>query len=456
MALLAQIGKELPERYYLGIDIGYREHVAVVISLQVFLEAGERWKRTRTLAFESTRAGLKRLQKYLDRFSPDRQAFLGICEPTGGYYGAALYHYMLEQGYQMLLIENATTRHVREKIFGSTTKTDDMDARVMSRIAFLHEAVGEEFTLKPLRLPKPDDAELLILCRTAWKLNGMLTRAKNQFSQLMAVVFPELKVFFESSVARPVSVALMATYPSPAEIAAAPAQEVRTVLWEAKGYQHAKRVSELQALARESSGLLPDPTRAWRMNWLTHFLLMNFQAQNDIYKQIKRRLILHPGYDLLKPIPYTGLTTLGTILGATGEISRFRNYRRYIAYTGYFAGLETSQTIDRTRMSKKGNRDLRRAYFQIAAPIVWFDRGQNPYKRLYERKMAEGRPWYKAMPFVCSALARHVYHCLKFEEPYDIKKAFNGSSFPPARGQAEIDLEANLEGSFQVMEAHSS
>ena len=61
-----------------------------------------------------------------------------------------------------------------------------------------------------------------------------------------------------------------------------------------------------------------------------------------------------------------------------------------MAYTGYFAGLEKSQTIDRTRMSKKGNRDLKRAYFLIGAPLVWFDRGDNPYTSLYQGKMAEG------------------------------------------------------------------
>ena len=64
-------------------------------------------------------------------------------------------------------------------------------------------------------------------------------------------------------------------------------------------------------------------------------------------------------------------------------------------------------------MSIRSNRDLKRAYFQIVAPMVWFDPDDNPYKNLYKRKMTEGRVWYKAMPFACAALARHVYHCLK-------------------------------------------
>lgn len=454
MTLLGQLGAQLPKRYYLGVDIGYKEHVAVVVSLQTFVRGDDRWKRARCLHFPSTRAGLRKLQRYLDRFCPDPAAFLGLCEPTGGFYGAATYQYLLDQGYQMLLVENATTRHMRKKIFPNVPKTDEMEARVMARIGYLHEAVGEEFTLRPLELPAPDDADLLALCRDSWKLSTMICRARNQFTQLMALIFPELKTFFTDSVSTVVPVSLVAAYPTPAELAAAPAEEVYAVLWKARGYQHAHRVEELQALASDSSGLLPDPGRAWRLEWLTEYLLTNFKYQAALEKRIKELVTQREGYSLIANVPYSGPATLGVILAVTGDVGRFRNYRKYVAYTGYFAGLETSQTIDRTRMSKRGNRNMKRALFQIAAPLVWFDEGDNPYKALYERKVAEGRAWYKAMPFVCAALARHIYHCLKFKDPYDVEKAFQGSAPVPASEEALVDLRADLDERFEVMDAH--
>ena len=58
------------------------------------------------------------------------------------------------------------------------------------------------------------------------------------------------------------------------------------------------------------------------------------------------------------------------------------------------------------------------------------------------------------MPFVCAALARHIYHCLKFKDPYDPGKAFQGSSSTPASGQELADLRANLDEKFEVMETH--
>jgi len=448
MTLLERLGSQLPRRYYLGVDVGYKEHVVVVINLKTFVRGDERWKRTRCVHFPSTRAGLRKLQHYLDRFSTDPGEFLGLCEPTGGHYGATVFQYLLDQGYDMNLVENATVKHIREKIFPGLPKTDEMEGRVMARIGYLHEAVGEEFTLRPLELPDPDSSHLLALCRDSWKLSTMITRARNQFTQLMAVTFPELKTFFTSSVSTVVPVSLVAACPTPALLAEASEEEVREVLWKTGGYQHARRVAELQALARDSSGLLPDPGRVWRLESLT-----NFRHQAALDKRIKELVEQQDGYELIVNVPYSGPATLGVILAVTGDVGRFSNYRKYVAYTGYFAGLQKSQTIDRTKMSRRRNRNMKRALFQIAAPLVWFDKGDNPYKELFQRKMAEGRQWYKAMPFVCAALARHIYHCLKFEDPYDVEKAFRGLSLSPASEEECLNLGASLEERFEVMEA---
>ena len=200
MTWLAHLGADLPEGYYLGVDVGYQAHVAVVISLERFVQGSNAWKRAPGVEFASTQAGLQELQAYLQRFSAEPTDFLGLCEPTGGYYGATVYHYLVEQAYPMWLVDNGLTREMREKIFGHIPKTDAMDARVMARMGYLHEAVGEEFGLRPLELLATADRELLILCRDRWKRKQLLNRARNQFTQLQALVFPELKTFFTKSV----------------------------------------------------------------------------------------------------------------------------------------------------------------------------------------------------------------------------------------------------------------
>jgi transposase len=456
MPFLDQLRQDLPARYYLGIDIGYKEHVAVVIPLAAFLHGGTQWQRARCLHFASTQQGLAQLDAYLAGFSADRAAFLGLCEPTGGYYGATLFEHLIEQGYPMQWIDNGAVHKMRDQLFPQLVKTDEMDPRVMARIGYLHEAVGEEFNLRPLVLPSADDADLLALCRDHWKLSTLICRARNQFTQLMAVVFPELKTFFTSSVSTLAPVQLMARYASPADLSAATVDDIAALLHQVRAHKHAGRAAELQALARTSAGVLPDAGRVWRIAWLTTFLRDNFAHDEQLEKRIEQMVRRRADYGLVEPVPYAGPGTLGLILAATGDVNRFSNYRRYVAYTGYFAGLEVSQTIDRTKMSKRGNRDLKRALFQIVAPLVWLDKEANPYKTLYQRKLAEGRPWYSAMPFACAALARHLYHCLKTKDPYDVAQAFRRPLSARACSDALAELHGNLDDKIEEMEASLS
>jgi hypothetical protein len=58
------------------------------------------------------------------------------------------------------------------------------------------------------------------------------------------------------------------------------------------------------------------------------------------------------------------------------------------------------------------------------------------------------------MPFACAALARHIYHCLKSGEAYDVAKTFAASQFPPAAKQATQDLGAEIDGQFELMDAY--
>jgi len=87
--------------------------------------------------------------------------------------------------------------------------------------------------------------------------------------------------------------------------------------------------------------------------------------------------------------------------------------------------------------------------------MVWFDPGENLYKNTYKRKVAEGRGWFEAMPFAYAALARHVYHCLKFQEPYQLEKAFGRAQPLPAQALAE-EFQTDLEKKFEVMDAYNS
>jgi len=114
-----------------GIDIGYKTHVACACPAALFnaKRYPDGWKRAKTIHFSSDAKGFKQLQRYLDNLSTSQKSFLMLVEPTGGYYGLALQMYLIQQGYDLLQVENKAVKKYREDIFGSETKTDDTDAR---------------------------------------------------------------------------------------------------------------------------------------------------------------------------------------------------------------------------------------------------------------------------------------------------------------------------------------
>ena len=136
----------------------------------------------------------------------------------------------------------------------------------------------------------------------------LICRARNQFSQLVALVFPELKTFFSGSVSTAAPVGLLAAYHSPAELGEATSESVAQVLHRVRVYEHANPVVELQELARHSAGLLADPGRAWRLAWLTDFLLDNFEAQATLEKRIRELLAQRSDY-AMAPAAITAAAT---------------------------------------------------------------------------------------------------------------------------------------------------
>jgi len=82
MTALRRLGTQLPRRYHLGAEVGYKEHVAVAIGQKAFARGDDRWNQARCLCLVWSRGGLSRLQQYLDRFCSDRAAMLGPNQPT--------------------------------------------------------------------------------------------------------------------------------------------------------------------------------------------------------------------------------------------------------------------------------------------------------------------------------------------------------------------------------------
>jgi predicted dehydrogenase len=248
---------------------------------------------THPIHFASDATGFGRFQRYLDRHSLNPRDFLIPLEPTGSY-GLTVLLYLLSKGYRVLQVENRAVKDYREKMFGSETKTNDTDARLMARMGFLHELVGEEFSIQPVLLMNPDAAALRGMVHDLAKLQKEITRRRNQLQQMAALTFPELKTFFKGSTAAPAARALLEHFATPQDLAAASTEHVAEVLRSAHAYSHATRAAELQALAQATAGVPTLTHHQWREAWLITQLSVVERARQELVDEVALASATHP------------------------------------------------------------------------------------------------------------------------------------------------------------------
>lgn len=441
------------QRIYVGIDVGYREHVAVAIPLPTFNVSHfqDTWKRTKTVHFSSDAPGFKSLRRYLDKLSATPSDFLVLLEPTGGYYALTLLIFLIHEGYAVLQVENKAVKDYREKIFGSETKTDDTDARLMARMGFLHEMIGEEFSIQPVFLTHPDDAALRVMVRDLNKLQKEIIRRMNQLQQVVAVTFPEFKTFFKDSTAGVVARHLLRRFPTPQEIANAGIEQIAEALREAHGYSHAHRANELVELAKGSAGLKVLGHNQWRQGWIIDQLTNLEKSKQELLEQIQLAIEKHAYTPIIESLPVKSPIWTATLISSIGNIERFSNYAEFKAYMGWFPRTAQSGTsVNSSGLAVKGVRPTRNVLGQMAALLLTPNMGNTAFRDYYNRLIERGMKPGTARGHLAGKLSVVLYGMLKTNTQYDEEKHRAALRLPKAEGKPEV---ISVEISQEIIEA---
>jgi len=123
----------------------------------------------------------------------------------------------------------------------------------------------------------------------------------------------------------------------------------------------------------------------------------------------------------IKTIPGIGSTTAATILGEIGDVNRFDNPSKLVAYAGLDATVSQSGEYESTnnRMSKRGSPHLRKALYQ-AAFIAEFN--DPVFMAYYQKKRSEGKHHMVATNAVARKLCHTLFAVLKNNTPYEVKQ----------------------------------
>jgi transposase len=133
--------------------------------------------------------------------------------------------------------------------------------------------------------------------------------------------------------------------------------------------------------------------------------------------------LLLSSYHLLLTAKGIGPTSALRLLAETALLSEDLDVRQWVAYAGldpreYSSG---SSVHKKTRISKTGNRHLRRALYMPALVAV---RHEPHLRAFYQHLLAQGKCKMQALVAVMRKLLHAVYGMLKHRQPYDGAKLY--------------------------------
>lgn len=393
--------------FYLGIDIGKRTHVASIMNAEgkVVLKG---------FSFLNSLEGAHALLDRLNAFSATPDDFLIGMEATGHYW-LALFSFFDEQGFYTHVINPIQTDGWRKGTEIRKRKNDIIDSVLIADLirygSFQETALANE-TMFSLRQ----------LTRYRSYLVGTAGDFKRKIIAILDQIFPEYEtVFSKVGIFGKASKAVLLEFSSPEEFNQVSAK----VLAEALGLASRNRVGTAKAEALKSAAAHSFGIRFAKEAFVFQMRSMIDQLifLEDQIKQTENEIeqLMASLDSVIETIPGIGPVLGATILGEIGDIHKFSNPKKLVAYAGIDASVTQSGEYQATHnvMSKRGSPYLRKALFQAA---LIASRHDPVLKAFYDKKRAEGKHHLTALGAVSRKLCYIIHAILTKNEPYEIRQ----------------------------------
>ncbi len=200
--------------FYLGIDIGKRNHVATM------LDDGKK-AVFRAFSFSNSTEGGEALLAQIVKHAPDAtQVSIGL-EATGHYW-LALYSFLTERGYMIHVINPIQTDGWRKGIEIRKRKTDKIDSELIAELIHYGDFSSTQLADETIQ-------SLRTLTRFRSYLVDSIADLKRKVICVLDQVFPEYETLF-SDVFGATARELLLKYPSPAELEQLSVEKLTQVL----------------------------------------------------------------------------------------------------------------------------------------------------------------------------------------------------------------------------------
>ena len=378
--------------FFVGVDVSKEKFDACCI--------GEHGEKVFSLMCSMDRGGF---EKFILQLPEDKASFLLGMESTASYH-IALFSYLTAQGYRVviinpLLIANFAKRSLRK------TKTDKKDAHTIAQF-LMHEK--ETFSAQT---PDHLAAELKDLARRRERLADHVTSLKCDMKRILSVTFPELEQItgvFTASTLR-----LLVEYPSAHALREADYAHVADIfITKSRGRKSHSSVKELIATAGTSIGVV---SRAKELVLKQEAsLLLHVQEQMKETTKLLMSLVnerMKQDMEILCSMKGIGENTaLNFLVEMGGEVEIYENDKKLIAASGLDPSTYQSGKYEgASRISKRGNRHLRRVIWLMATKVII---NNALFRTYFYKRRKEGLPYKKAVLATAHKLIRVIFAML--------------------------------------------
>ena len=391
-------------RWFLGIDVSKETFDACCLPNQ-----GE---RLFNLSASMDRKGFGELVKQLSALSMTQESILVGMESTACYH-INLYSFLVSLGYPVvvinpLLISNFVKLQLRK------TKTDKKDAFVIAQFLLLNRDSLSQTLLSS------EISDLRDLSRQRESLVDQMSSIKSEIKRLLTMTFPELEHIsgiFTKSMLR-----LLCQYPSAASMKQAKRSKIAKILIPGSyGKQTDASVDRILKAAQGSIGT-SSATKEIILKQKASLLIQleeHLQELTDILIELCRGKI-QDEMDILTSMKGIGeKTAVNFLIEVGGDMKQFENHKKVIAMAGLDPALYQSGKIDRKgKISKRGNRHLRRVIWLMTTKVIQFN---ERFKQYYLRRIKDGLPYKKAVLATAHKLIRVIFAMLRNKTLFDAR-----------------------------------
>ena len=386
---------------FVGIDIGKNNHVASMMDKngKVVFKA---------FSFPNTTDGGNALFSKLSSYSSNPSDFEIGMEATGHYW-LSVYSFLFEKGFLLHVINPIQTDGWRRGTEIRKRKNDTIDSVLIADLIRYGQFVET-------RLADEDLFSLRTLTRFRTYLVESVSDLKRKVVCVLDQVFPEYQSVF-SNIFGKTSKEILLQFSSPIDFENVSSETLAELLAQlSRKKVSAAKAEQLKAAASSSFGI------TFAKSSFTFQLKVLIEQISFIENQVKETETEISNIMRKLESPITTITGIGDVTGAAiiseiGDISKFDNPRKLVAFAGIDASVTQSGEFEATHnvMSKRGSPYLRKALFQAALVASFKDPVLSTY---YQKKRNEGKHHLTCVGAVARKMCNIIYAVLKNNQPY--------------------------------------